>query len=172
MKTKIAASIVLIFTLLSCKSKTNNTSDFYSYTKKWDLWRVPVLEPYEIVSPTNGDDWFLIIKQPKLANKDYFNPGDEYEFQLSSIDSVGVMDSVLVFKSRREYWPKLSGDYKTTLIINAKMNEQFIFSDEHHQSEIRQKLKSMNVEKMPLHSFEEVKVNFQAKRTLPEGWRG
>ena len=130
------------------------------------------MEPYEVVSPTNSDDWFLIIKHPKLSHKDYFNPGNEYEFQLTSIDSVGVAGSVLVFKSRSFYWPKLSGDYRTTLIINAKTGEQFIYSDEHHKSEIKQKLKSLQVESVPLYNFEKVKREFQTKRKLPEGWRG
>jgi hypothetical protein len=169
MKTKIAAILLLLTTLISCQDETRQ-DDFYSYTKEWDLWRVPILDPYEIVSPTNSDDWFLIIKQPKLSHKDYFNPGDDYEFQLTDIDSVGVTDSILVFKSRREYWPKLGGDYRTTLIINAKTKEQFIFSDEHHQSEIRQKLKSLKVENVLLYSFEKVKQDFQTKRILPEGW--
>lgn len=171
MMTKIAVILLLLATLISCQNETRQ-DDFYSYTKKWDLWRVPILDPYEIVSPTNSDDWFLIIKQPKLSHKDYFNPGDDYEFQLTNIDSVGVADSILVFKSRREYWPKLSGEYATTLIINTKTKEQFIFSDEHHQSEIRQKLKSLKVENMLLYSFEEVKQDFQTKQILPKGWRG
>ena len=171
MKTKSAAILLLLMTLLSCQNKAKQ-DDFYSSTKRWDLWRVPILKPFEIVSPTNDDAWFLILKHPKLSHKDYFNPGDENEFQLTSIDSVGMADSILVFKSRSYYWPKLSGDYRTTLIINAKTKEQFIFSDEHHQSEIRQKLKTLNVEDTDLYSFEKVKNDFQAKGTLPKGWRG
>jgi hypothetical protein len=171
MKTKSAAVPILLILLLSCQNK-GKQDDFYSSTKRWDLWRVPILKPFEIVSPTNSDDWFLIINQPKLSHKDYFNPGDEYEFQLTSIDSVGVADSILVFKSRRHYWPKLSGDYRTTLIINAKTKEQFIFSDEHHQSEIRRTLKSLKAENIFLYSFDEVKKDFQTKGILPESWRG
>lgn len=171
MKTNIAVILLLFTALLSCQGRTKK-ANFYSYTKKWDLWRVPILEPYEIISPTNSEDWTLIIKHPKLSHKDYFNPGDEYDFQLTSIDSVGVADSILIFKSQSLYWPKLSGDYRTTLIINAKTKEQFIFSDKHHQSESRQKLKSLKAENIPLFSFDKVKQDFQTKRTLPEGWKG
>ena len=162
---------MLLMTLLSCRNKPKQ-DDFYSSTKRWDLWRVPIQKPFEIVSPTNDDAWFLIIKHPKLIHKDYFNPGDEYEFQLTSIDSVGVADSILVFKSRRHYWPKLSGDYPTTLIIDTKTKEQFIFSNEHHQTEIIQRLKSLKAENMTLHSFDQVKRDFQTNRTLPKDWRG
>jgi hypothetical protein len=73
---------------------------------------------------------------------------------------------------RSYYWPKLSGDYPTTLIINAITDEQFIFSDEHHQSEISKKLKSLHVDNAVLYSFEKVKNDFQTKRILPKGWRG
>ena len=171
MKTKSAAILILFIALLSCQNKAKQ-DDFYSSTKRWDLWRVPILKPFEIVSPTNTDDWFLIIKQPKLSHKDYFNPGDEYEFQLTSIDNVGVADSILVFKSRSYYWPKLGGDCRTTLIINARTKEQFIFSDKHHQLEIRQKLKRLKAENVVLYSFDKVKNDFQTKGTLPQGWRG
>jgi hypothetical protein len=171
MKTKCAIILLLNMTMLSCQNKAKQ-DDFYSSTKRWDLWRVPILKPYEIVSPTNDDAWFLIIKYPKLSHKDYFNPGDEYEFQLTSIDSVGVADSILILKSRSYYWPKLSGDYPTTLIINAITDEQFIFSDEHHQSEIRKKLKSLYVDSAVLYCFEKVKNDFQTKKILPKGWRG
>ena len=84
MKTKIAAIQILLILLLSCQNK-GKQDDFYSSTKRGDLWRVPLLKPLEVVSPTNSDDWFLIINQPKLSHKDYFNPGDEYEFQLSNL---------------------------------------------------------------------------------------
>lgn len=171
MKTKSATILLLFMTLLSCWNKTRQ-DDFYTSTKRWDLWRVPILKPYEIVSPTNNDAWFLIIKHPKLSNKDYFNPGDEYEFQLTSIDSVGLADSVLVFKSRSHYWPKLGGDYPTTLLIDAKTKEQFIYSNEHHQAEIRKKLKSMKSENIRLYSFDKIKNDFQTRGILPEGWRG
>ncbi|HEY0066173.1 MAG TPA: hypothetical protein VGB46_02385 [Flavisolibacter sp.] len=171
MKTGISAILLLIAIFFSCRDKTRK-ADFYSYTKKWDLWRVPILEPFEIVSPTNSGDWFLIIRQPGFTHKDYFNPAGKYEFQLTFIDSVGVADSVLVFKSRSHYWPRLSGDYKTTLIIKANTNEQFIYSDVHHQREIGQKLKGLGVENVQLYSFEKVKQDFQAKQILPKGWRG
>lgn len=135
------------------------------------MWRVPILEPYEIISPTNAGDWFFVIKNPKLSHVDYFNPGDEYEFQLSSIDSVGVADSVLILKSRGEYWPKLSGEYRTTLVVNAKTGEQFIYSDKHHWQEIAQKMKDLGISEIHMYSFREIKQRFQADITLPKSWR-
>jgi hypothetical protein len=170
MKTKISAILFLIAISFSCQHKTKKP-DFYSYTKNGDLWRVPILEPFEIVSPTKEGEWFLIIKQPRLAHRDYFHPDNKYEFQLASIDSVGVADSILVFKSRSRYWPKLSGDYKTTLLIRASTNEQFIYSDVHHQREMRQKLKELGAEDIQLHSFKKVKQDFQERKALPKGWR-
>jgi hypothetical protein len=124
MKTKSAAILILLILLSSCQNE-GKQDDFYSSTKRWDLWRVPMLKPFEIVSP-----------------------------------------------SRRRYWPKLSGDYRTTVIINAKTKEQFIFSGEHHQSEIRRKLKSLKAENIFLYSFDKVKTDFQTKGILPESWRG
>jgi hypothetical protein len=166
-------AIIFAFLFLSLFSCQNNSQkdNFYSYSKTLDLWRVPILEPYEIVSATNTDDWVFVLKNPMLKHKDYFNPGENYDFQLSSIDSVGVVDSILIFKSKSLYWPKLGGDYKTTLFVNAKTREQFIYSDKHHSQEIAQKIKDLRIREVNLYNFAEVKQRFQADMTLPKGWR-
>lgn len=161
---------LLITVLFSCQSETKK-HDFYSYTKQWDLWRVPILEPYELTSPTNTDDWFFILKNPRLSQKDFFDASEGTEFQLTAIDSIGVKDSILLIHSHKHYWPKLSGDYKTTLIVDAKTHKQYIFSDEHHLTELKQQLKSLNVEKVRMHPFELLKKEFQSTLTLPEDWR-
>jgi hypothetical protein len=166
-------SLLLVSLLFFSCQNIDRKTDFYSYSKRWDLWRVPILEPYEIVSPTEAVDvhnWHLIIKKPRIHGRDYFDQFNEYEFQLSGIDSIGVIDSILVFKSSNEYWPRLGGNYKTTFIIDAKKGEQYIFSDEHHQKELRNMLHRLGADRVKLYYAQEVKDNFRAHLKLPEGW--
>jgi hypothetical protein len=164
---------LLVILLFSCQN-LDKKPDFYNYTKSWDLWRVPILKPYEIVSPTeakSAQEWHLIIKKPRIFNKDYFDKVNEFEFQLSGIDSIGVQDSILVFKSYNHYWPKLGGNFKTTFIINAKTGEQFLFSNQHHQRDIKNTLSRLRIEDVQLHSSQKVKDDFQSKMILPKDWK-
>jgi hypothetical protein len=165
----IFSALYVVGCLNSCANETP-TKYFYSETKRGDLWRIPLIEPYEIVSPTN-QDWNLIIKNAHLISKDYFNPGEEYGFQLSNIDSLAIEDSVIIVKSRVAYWPKLSGDYRTTLMIDTKTNEQLIFSNTHHQKELDFKIQELKIKNIRFYDFAEVVIQFQSRQKLPEGWQ-
>ena len=162
--------LTFLFTaLLACQNEIKK-SDYYSYTKRWDLWRVPLLEPYEIASPTNSDDWFFILKNPRFSHKDFFDAGEGTDFQLTNIDSIGLKDSIVIIHSQRHYWPKLSGEYRTTLIVDARTHKQFIFSDEHHRTELKHQLKSLKVENVKLYLFQQVRNEFQSTMELPKDW--
>lgn len=168
MKAQALYSIIFLFT--ACHNETPRV-DFYSYTKRWDLWRVPILEPYEIVSPTNDSSWFFIIKKPNIHHKDYYNDNNKFELHLSGIDSIGVKNSLIVLKSKKHYWPRLSGEYKTTLIVNTKSGEQFIYSNKHHTKELSDKLHELKIEDTKLYRFTAIKDNFQSTQTLPADWK-
>jgi hypothetical protein len=125
---------ILLFA--GCSYLSEEPTDFYSYSKDGDLWRVPLLEPFEIVSATNSDmnDWLLIVDQPAISGPDFKLFGDEFQF--GELTKVGIKDSVIVLENTNQYWPKLSGSYPGLLIINTKTSELLIYSKEHHQSAI------------------------------------
>ena len=167
---KFSKSIYLILlALLFTACKPNSTKhDFYSYSKSFDLWRLPLLEPFELISPTNSGDWFLVMKNPSFKNPDFFTSGDE--FQLSNIESVRILDSVIVLHSTNIYWPKLSGSYNTTLIIDTKNQSKHIYSNQHHNSDLNDKLGELNIKSINLFPLESVLKSFQANLSLPKEW--
>lgn len=63
---------LILFVLACCGCKTHSTKhDFYSYSKSFDLWRLPILEPYELISPSNPGGWFLLLEDPQFKNPDF-----------------------------------------------------------------------------------------------------
>lgn len=162
--------LILLCTCSSCNFGTDQQNDFYSYSRSGDLWRVPLIEPYEIISPTNSgsDDWFLVFDNQTLQGPDYFHSRDE--FQLSSIQTIGILDSVIVATNEREYWPKLSGQYPSTLIIDMKTNDLFIFSTAHHSEELKERMKDLKIEKINMLGWNDVKIDFLENLKLPEDW--
>jgi len=164
----------LIITLLisglitGCTSLTGK-NDFYSYTRSGDLWRLPLAEPYELISPTNTpDDWFLVLKPHPNLHPDYVTIGDE--FQLSSIDSAALLKTVIVLHSKNVYWPRLSGSYQSTLILDTASHKVWLFPDQQGEK-IRSRLKELKVPEIGLLPIEPIIRKFQDSLKLPDGWR-
>ncbi len=143
-------------------------SDFYSYTKDGDLWRVPLLEPYEAISPTNSDDWVVRLHSTGPLHPEYLDPGDDFQF--TYLTEVGIMDSVIVLHNGNEYWPKLAGSYPSVLLIDVRHRDFFLFSTEHHQEALAAKLEELGIAGMNMHPFETVKNDFLQELKRPETW--
>ena len=143
--------------------------DFYSTTRSGDLWRLPLAEPYELISPTNtATDWFLVLKPHPDLHPDYVSTGDE--FQLSSIDSAGLLKSVIVLHSTNVYWPRLSGSYQSTLILDTTSHKVWLFPD-HQGEKISSRLSELKVTGIHLLPIDPIIRTFQDSLKLPEGWR-
>lgn len=157
--------------LNSCSTESNTPTDFYSSAKDADLWRVPLIEPYEVVSPTNSElnDWFIILKNPKISGPDFTLFGDEFQF--TNITSIGIQDSIIVVENTDHNWPALSGAYSSVLIINSKTNQSFIYSKEHHSDEINAKYDELGIEKIKLYSWSTLKNDFLENSKFPNEWR-
>ena len=169
MKLILMVWLIAVFPILTgCHSASSHKNDFYSYQKESDLWRFPLLQPYELISPTNSNDWFLVLNNPRFDNPDHFN--QEGEFQLSYIDSVAVVNNVIVVSSSGQYWPKLSGTYETTVVIDTKGKRSFIYSNQHHGKAMQDKLKELNAGVIRLYPLDSLVKQFQAELTLPGEW--
>jgi hypothetical protein len=170
---KLASFVFGILLLSACSylSETEESADFYSYSKDGDLWRVPLLEPYEIVSPMNSDlnDWAFIIDNPSISGPDFELFGDQFQF--GGLTKVGILDSVIVLENTNEHWPKLAGSYPSLLVLNARTSELFIYSKEHHTSAIDAKFKELNLNGIVMHEWRPLKDRFIEKLELPKGWR-
>jgi hypothetical protein len=168
---KILYCILIVFTVsTSCNFRTESMNDFYAYSKVGDLWRVPLIEPYEVVSPANSGpgEWFIIIKNHKAEGPNYFRSGDEFQF--SSIKTIGILDSVIVATNENEYWPKLSGHYPSTLIIELKTNKQYLFSNQHHKNELNEKIRELEIGNIEMMEWNNIKNEYLANLKLPIRW--
>ena len=172
MKGKHWLLLVLVLCVFnSCdflQDSKSDSDDFYTAQKEGDQWRIPLLKPYSLVSPTNTTDWFLILHSPLISGPDFMLFGEE--FQLTSITQLGIQDSVLYLESADYYWPKLSGSYPSVLFVDLKTDSSFIYTKALHQKAIHQKKKALNIETIELYDFETVKSDFQQKGKLPMGW--
>ncbi len=152
--------------LIGCNPVTNK-QNFYSFTRSDDLWRLPLAEPYELISPTNTD-WFLVLKPHPDLHPDYVNTGDE--FQLSSIDSAGLLKTVIVLHNTNVYWPRLSGSYRSTLILDTTTHKVWLYPDQQGEK-IRSRLIALKVPEIRLSPIEPIVSLFQDSLKLPDGWR-
>lgn len=157
---------ILLTGLLTCCTGLSGKTGFYSHTRSGDLWRLPLAEPYELISPTNTD-WFLVLKPHPDLHPDYVNTGDE--FQLSSIDSAGLLKSVIVLHSTNVYWPRLAGSYKSTLILDTVSHKVWLFPDQ-EGNKIRSRLSELKVSDIRLLPIDPIVRNFQDSLKLPDGW--
>ena len=168
---RLFALILGVILASGCSNVSEEPSDFYSYPKDSDLWRVPLLEPFEIVSATNSDlnDWALIIDNPTIYGPDFTLFGDQFQF--GELTKVGIRDSIIVLENTNEYWPKLSGSYPGLLIVNARTSELLIYSKEHHQSAIDSKFKELGITEIVMYDWRLLKDRFLEKQELPTDWK-
>jgi hypothetical protein len=165
---RLIITILITGLLTSCNNQTGK-NDFYSYTRSGDLWRLPLAEPYELISPTNTPDgWFLVLKPHPTLHPDFMNSGDE--FQLSAIDSAGISKSVIVLHSTNLYWPRLSGSFQSTLILDTASHNVWLYPDQQVEK-IRTRLNELKVTAIRLLPIEPVIRQFQDSLKLPDEWR-
>lgn len=165
---RILILVIVCWQLTGCHVRKND-NDFYTVTKTNDLWRFPLIKPYELVSPTNSGDWFLkLTLDSSQLHKDFFYQGSDY--QVSDIESLGIKDSTIVIHCNNLYWPKLSGQYHSTIFIHCRSGKVSIFSNKHHAELINQKRKKYNVQDIHLYQLENLVKEFQKLQRLPEEW--
>lgn len=155
----------------SCQLLSDENSsegnDFYSAQKVEDLWRVPLLDPFEVVSP-DEDSWFLIWENANITASDYAEFDDLFQF--TYIERIGILDSVLVLENSHENWPLLSGAYPSTLVLDVKTMQGFLYSREHHAEALSKKLQELGIDTVQMLNWSNLKNTFQEKGDLPAAW--
>lgn len=163
--------VCLCLLFYSCSNENKEDDSFYTATRTEDLWRVPLIEPYEVVSATNSslNDWYISLPSSTIKGPDLYIPGDEFQFM--GIHTVAIEDSIIVLSNENVYWPKLDGQYPSTLIINAKNGDCFVYSSEHHNTQIEAKLKEFGLRKLELLPWNYVKGHYLKDQRLPSSWK-
>lgn len=153
----------------SCDYYAGAEEGFYAYNKDGDLWRVPLIEPYEVVSPTNSDmnDWFLVVEAGIIKTENYDVFGDEEQF--TDIRNVAIQDSVIILDLEKHYWPLLSSDFDTKVVLDARNHELFAYpSVQDNDFEI--KINDLGIETPRFYDWQSVKSSFLDSLGRPDGW--
>jgi hypothetical protein len=108
--------------LSACKfltSEESSESDFYSYSKDGDLYRIPLFEPYEIINTGYLEEsWFLDL------------PFGELGTDQIHLEKIGTSkeDSVFVTYSNRIYF---DNDMRELwVVVDIPKQEEIAFTDE------------------------------------------
>lgn len=131
--------------MTSCK-ETNKESNFYEYSQKFDLYRLPLVKPYELISANKGFNWFF--------------KNNNFEIE---VDSVGISDSFIVIYSSSVYKPELGGRFEQWLVINHKTNEISVNTFEEFKE-------FKNNNNLTMYDVNEVYKVFNENLQLPTKW--
>lgn len=115
----IVLFILTITGILSCENQSDKTQDFYTYTRDWDLYRIPLIEPYELFSVTSSDsDWFFKLPPTLIENQKQI-----------PVDAVTIKDS-LIFTFTKDIYLYMVGDISLWCVIDAKNKQHQVFTKE------------------------------------------
>ena len=105
---RILIYLSILLTFISCQNTEKEMKDgFYSNFSYGDIIRIPLIEPLELVSPDDGQNWFF---------KPVFNQLDNFNLEIDNVESYGVHDSLIVVYSKRLY-------------IKSQMTEAWVVTD-------------------------------------------
>lgn len=153
-KNKKLIGFLFLAVLLSC-----NQNDFYEEYQVDDLWRLPLIAPYELrnvagANPehSSNDNWHLIFKN-KIKGDKFFEVG-------VNVTNINVTDSIIYgYGTANPCYP---------FIINLKLNTEKIYSDKHNWES---DLYNLSVDSKKLFDVFNLFENFKNKNTLPWHFR-
>lgn len=130
---KLIVIAISMSALNSCTSRNTNqaTDDFYTSKKEDDLYRIPLIDPIELLSP-DEENWFFEPTFPGLNNKD----------RIGNIDSICMLSFEIILYSQRAYRDSEMGEI--WYIVNMKERIITMISNE---TSLKQK---MNAHSLPL----------------------
>ena len=138
----------------------NNTSKkgFYDYSSYSDLVRVPLIEPYEIISADQGNTFTFMLPFDKI-NKLY------YTDQITPTDSIGINDNFIVLYTKGMNL----GSNKTQawFLIDIKNKDEVAFTK---HEEFQEFIHSKKIGTIKLYDCKSIYSVFASKGSLPTEW--
>jgi hypothetical protein len=145
--------VLMLPLILSCDSGEINRNGFYNYSEAHNCWRLPLLEPYELLSPYDKKNWGFVSK---LGLKG-----------VHWLSKVGVKDSIIVLYTKQEF--SYSSDHpELWVVVNAKKRTEEIFST---NKDYKKCLRMAGVNDVSLHEINEVYEKFDKENVLPVDWQ-
>jgi len=146
--------LIISFLYMSCWNN-DKQEGFYDYSRISYIYRLPVIEPYEITSPDNGANWTIAFKS---------SPPPAHGVQF--LTNIGIRGSVFVVYSPRDL--SFSSDHpQVWAVIDISKKTEKIFTKE---AEYYAYLKSIGLKDIKLYDINEVFVDFDKNKKLPLEW--
>lgn len=143
------AVIILLGILTACNSEnTKKQESFYDNSKKWDLNRIPLIEPYQLLSADNGYSWV-------------FKRNDKEDV----INKVGISDSTIILFSNRTALPGMMS--KAWFVIKLNPYNEKVFTNE---IDYKTYLTEIGVSRADLHDVGLIFQEFNEQNKLPKEW--
>jgi hypothetical protein len=150
---KIILAAFSVMLLSSCGNSNNKQEmKFYKQSKAADLYRIPLIQPYELISADRGASWHY-----KTAND-----------QIGNVDAVGINNTIVVIHSPSVYRPDLGGNVEQWHIINASDGTEMDLTTESDYEAYKKKL---NLYQIKLYNVNDLFREFDNKGTLPLEWK-
>lgn len=144
----------LFFLFDSCTVEKKFNNGFYTLSKIDDLYRIPLVEPYQVISTWGiGGDWFIKFPYGEVAGQEGVG-----------VIAVTVIDSIILFQSTKTYFPKDSEMRYAWFLIDSKDKSQEIYKTE---DEFLQDLARRGITKPVLYDVDSLYAQFQITQSLP-----
>lgn len=149
-KIKIFTTLIILLVIITaCNSDTKIKSiGFYDYTKKWDLNRIPLIEPYQLLSADNGHSWV-------------FKRNDKEDV----INYAGISDSTIVLFSKRTALPGMMS--KAWFVIKLNPYNEKLFTNE---MDYKKQLENFGLSSVKLYDVKLIFQEFSQLNKLPKEW--
>ena len=141
---------VFVFRLIistSCNEAGKKKEGFYEFSQTWDLYRVPLIDPFQVISADQGNTWTL-----KRFDKE------------DVVSKVGINGSVMVVFSRRTALP---GKMTQAWFVLRPDTKEEVFTSE---TEYKSYLTSIGLGSVKLYDINQVFSDFDKYKKLPEEW--
>jgi hypothetical protein len=146
----IIRSVIVICLLTGCNQSENNQKKdgFYDYSQTLDLYRIPLIEPYQIISADRGYSW--MFERGGLSNV---------------VNKVGIEDSVIVLYSSRT--ALVDGMSQAWFVLKAGSKEEKVFKTEEDYNKY---LRFIGIDSIRIYEVNQVFTEFDKTKRLPPEW--
>jgi hypothetical protein len=155
--------LTVLILMVSCNSsdhKGKGENEFYTYSHDGDLCRIPMIEPYELISPacTDTNNWFFNLPFQTI----------ELENQISEIRTIGIKDSLIVIY-RQDYYKPIDGREcpDAWFVVDVAHKKDMVFTSENEYSAY---LHANHVDTIILYRVGKVFKDFDEQDKLPTEW--
>lgn len=152
---KIIINFISVFFLCSCcedsfkqsVNSENQREDFYRYSKDGDLYRIPLIKPFQVISSTGvGGDWIMKLPQEQIKNGK----------NAIEVSSLTVVDSIIIIYSELTYMSE--GMTPVWLLIDTRNKRELFLQNE---VDYNKSIDNLEIEKPKLYTPDELYKQFK-----------